>query len=67
MTQHVAIPPGASSLEEAAPLVQIDTSNDKWSVIKHTRTYPTDSFGIIEFQGGGFMNKAMVSLIHVLH
>ncbi|KAM6937515.1 transient receptor potential cation channel subfamily M member 1b [Xenentodon cancila] len=59
VTQHVAIPPGASSLEEAAPLVQIDAPNDKWSVIKHTRTYPTDSFGIIEFQGGGFMNKAM--------
>ncbi|KAF6718516.1 Transient receptor potential cation channel subfamily M member 1 [Oryzias melastigma] len=59
VTHHVAIPPGASSLEEAAPLVQIDAPNDKWSVIKHTRTYPTDSFGIIEFQGGGFMNKAM--------
>ncbi|XP_069018078.1 transient receptor potential cation channel subfamily M member 1-like [Embiotoca jacksoni] len=28
-------------------------------MIKHTRTYPTDSFGIIEFQGGGFINKAM--------
>ncbi|CAG5957994.1 unnamed protein product [Menidia menidia] len=59
VTQHVAIPPGANSLEEATPLVQIDTPNDKWSVIKHTRTYPTDSFGIIEFQGGGFINKAM--------
>uniref|UniRef100_A0A8C7ZQY8 Transient receptor potential cation channel, subfamily M, member 1b n=1 Tax=Oryzias sinensis TaxID=183150 RepID=A0A8C7ZQY8_9TELE len=59
VTHHPAIPPGASSLEEAAPLVQIDTPNDKWSLIKHTRTYPTDSFGIIEFQGGGFMNKAM--------
>uniref|UniRef100_A0AAQ5ZM75 Transient receptor potential cation channel, subfamily M, member 1b n=1 Tax=Amphiprion ocellaris TaxID=80972 RepID=A0AAQ5ZM75_AMPOC len=58
-TQHVAIPPGANSLEEAHQLVQIDTPKDKWSVIKHTRTYPTDSFGIIEFQGGGFINKAM--------
>ncbi|XP_075327286.1 transient receptor potential cation channel subfamily M member 1b [Odontesthes bonariensis] len=59
VTQHVAIPPGAKSLEEATPLVQIDAPNDKWSVIKHTRTYPTDSFGLIEFQGGGFINKAM--------
>uniref|UniRef100_A0A671UDN6 Transient receptor potential cation channel, subfamily M, member 1b n=1 Tax=Sparus aurata TaxID=8175 RepID=A0A671UDN6_SPAAU len=58
-TQHVAIPPGANSLEEAHQLVQIDTPKDKWSVIKHTRTYPTDSFGLIEFQGGGFINKAM--------
>ncbi|XP_077372971.1 transient receptor potential cation channel subfamily M member 1b isoform X3 [Festucalex cinctus] len=58
-TQHVAIPPGANSLEEAHQLVQIDTHKDKWSVIKHTRTYPTDSFGVIEFQGGGFINKAM--------
>ncbi|XP_063335702.1 transient receptor potential cation channel subfamily M member 1 isoform X2 [Pelmatolapia mariae] len=58
-TQHVAIPPGANSLEETHQLVQIDTPKDKWSVIKHTRTYPTDAFGIIEFQGGGFINKAM--------
>ncbi|KAM8860937.1 transient receptor potential cation channel subfamily M member 1b isoform 2-T2 [Synchiropus picturatus] len=58
-TQHVAIPPGASSVEEAHPLVQIDSHKDKWTVIKHTRTYPTDAFGVIEFQGGGFINKAM--------
>uniref|UniRef100_A0A671UFJ0 Transient receptor potential cation channel, subfamily M, member 1b n=1 Tax=Sparus aurata TaxID=8175 RepID=A0A671UFJ0_SPAAU len=45
--------------QEAHQLVQIDTPKDKWSVIKHTRTYPTDSFGLIEFQGGGFINKAM--------
>ncbi|XP_028286263.1 transient receptor potential cation channel subfamily M member 1b [Parambassis ranga] len=58
-TQHVAIPPGANSIEEANQLVHIDTPRDKWTVIKHTRTYPTDAFGIIEFQGGGFINKAM--------
>lgn len=62
-TQHVAIPPGANSVEEAIQLVQIDTPKDKWSVIKHTRTYPTDAFGVIEFQGGGFINKAMVRLL----
>ncbi|TNN00475.1 hypothetical protein fugu_011721 [Takifugu bimaculatus] len=58
-TQHVAIPPGANSVEETIQLVQIDTPKDKWSIIKHTRTYPTDAFGVIEFQGGGFINKAM--------
>lgn len=47
-------------MEEAHQLVQIDTQRDKWSVVKHTRTYPTDAFGVIEFQGGGFVNKAMV-------
>lgn len=66
-TQHVAIPPGANSIEEANQLVHIDTPRDKWTVIKHTRTYPTDAFGIIEFQGGGFINKAMVSLYKELH
>ncbi|XP_037623668.1 transient receptor potential cation channel subfamily M member 1 isoform X1 [Sebastes umbrosus] len=59
MVQHPAIPAGANSLEEANQLVQIDTPKDKWSQIKHTRTYPTDAFGLIEFQGGGFINKAM--------
>uniref|UniRef100_A0A3B4ZAJ9 Transient receptor potential cation channel, subfamily M, member 1b n=4 Tax=Seriola TaxID=8160 RepID=A0A3B4ZAJ9_SERLL len=58
-TQHAAIPPGANSVEETNQLVQIDTPKDKWTVIKYTRTYPTDAFGIIEFQGGGFVNKAM--------
>eukprot|EP00064_Thunnus_orientalis_P000346 superscaffoldBa00000018_g346 len=58
-TQHAAIPPGATSVEETHQLVQIDNPKDKWSVIKHTRTYPTDAFGVIEFQGGGFINKAM--------
>lgn len=47
-------------------MVHIDTPKDKWSVIKHTRTYPTDAFGLIEFQGGGFINKAMVRLIYIV-
>lgn len=66
IAQHVAIPPGANSVEETHQLVQIDTPKDKWSVIKHTRTYPTDAFGLIEFQGGGFINKAMVRLAYVV-
>lgn len=59
-SHHVAIPPGSSSVEEHQ-LVQIDAQKDKWSVVKHTRTYPTDAYGLIEFQGGGFVNKALVS------
>ncbi|XP_062245493.1 transient receptor potential cation channel subfamily M member 1-like [Platichthys flesus] len=58
-TQHAAIPPGASSVEETNQLVQLDTPKDKWTLLKYTRTYPTDAFGLIEFQGGGFINKAM--------
>lgn len=60
--QHPAIPPGsANNSAEENQLVQIDVLQEKWGVVKHTRTYPTDSYGIIEFQGGGFINKAMVS------
>ncbi|XP_069385082.1 transient receptor potential cation channel subfamily M member 1-like isoform X2 [Paralichthys olivaceus] len=58
-TQHAAIPPGANSVEETNQLVQLDTPKDKWTLLKYTRTYPTDAFGLIEFQGGGFINKAM--------
>ncbi|XP_076026516.1 transient receptor potential cation channel subfamily M member 1b [Genypterus blacodes] len=58
--QHPAIPAGsANNSAEENQLVQIDTPQEKWGVVKHTRTYPTDSYGIIEFQGGGFINKAM--------
>ncbi|KAG7276232.1 hypothetical protein CRUP_018614, partial [Coryphaenoides rupestris] len=40
-------------------LVHLELPQEKWSVAKHTRTYPTDAYGTIEFQGGGFINKAM--------
>ncbi|XP_062317558.1 transient receptor potential cation channel subfamily M member 1-like isoform X2 [Osmerus eperlanus] len=61
-TQHVAIPPGAITnkpLGENHQLVQIDAPQERWSVLKHTQTSATDAFGTIEFQGGGFINKAM--------
>ncbi|CAL9697510.1 unnamed protein product [Knipowitschia caucasica] len=71
--QHVAIPPGATSLEEHSGAM-IDPTKDKWTVVKHTRTYPTDAYGMIEFQGGGFVNKAMyirctfdTKVDHLLH
>ncbi|ERE80371.1 transient receptor potential cation channel subfamily M member 1 isoform 2 [Cricetulus griseus] len=38
---------------------QVDAQPGKWSVSKHTQSYPTDSYGTLEFQGGGYSNKAM--------
>lgn len=38
----------------------MEAQPEKWSVSKHTQTYPTDAYGNLEFQGGGHSNKAMV-------
>ncbi|XP_034437265.1 transient receptor potential cation channel subfamily M member 1a [Hippoglossus hippoglossus] len=58
VTQHTAILPGAK--EEGAPLVQLEVQTaERWSPLKHTQTSPTDAYGVIEFQGGGHVNKAM--------
>ncbi|KAL1774335.1 transient receptor potential cation channel subfamily M member 1 isoform X1, partial [Sigmodon hispidus] len=57
--QHIPpLPSGAPSTtgEESK---QVDTQSVKWCVTKHTQSYPTDSYGILEFQGGGYCNKAM--------
>ncbi|KAM9423897.1 transient receptor potential cation channel subfamily M member 1-like isoform 2-T2 [Salvelinus alpinus] len=32
---------------------------ERWSVLKHTQATPTDTYGTMEFQGGGHVNKAM--------
>uniref|UniRef100_A0A8C6THV7 Transient receptor potential cation channel, subfamily M, member 1a n=1 Tax=Neogobius melanostomus TaxID=47308 RepID=A0A8C6THV7_9GOBI len=32
---------------------------EKWSALKHTQTMATDAYGVVEFQGGGQINKAM--------
>ncbi|KAK7919223.1 hypothetical protein WMY93_010507 [Mugilogobius chulae] len=32
---------------------------ERWSAIKHTQATPTDTYGVVEFQGGGHVNKAM--------
>uniref|UniRef100_A0AAY4EE23 Transient receptor potential cation channel subfamily M member 1 n=1 Tax=Denticeps clupeoides TaxID=299321 RepID=A0AAY4EE23_9TELE len=53
--QHVA----NKVLDETGQLVPVDPLMDKWSVAKHTQAFPTDSYGTIEFQGAGFVNKAM--------
>uniref|UniRef100_A0A8C1AHL0 Transient receptor potential cation channel, subfamily M, member 1b n=1 Tax=Cyprinus carpio carpio TaxID=630221 RepID=A0A8C1AHL0_CYPCA len=61
VTQHTAIAAGAvtNKPSEENKLVQVDPPQEKWSVVKHTQTVPTDAYGTIEFQGGGFINKAM--------
>ncbi|XP_036024812.1 transient receptor potential cation channel subfamily M member 1 [Onychomys torridus] len=59
INQHIPpLPSGAPSTtgEESK---QVDAQSGKWSVSKHTQSYPTDSYGILEFQGGGYSNKAM--------
>ncbi|KAM4744784.1 transient receptor potential cation channel subfamily M member 1-like isoform 2-T2 [Anableps anableps] len=58
VAQHTPIPAGA--VEEMAQLVQLDVQpTEKWSVLKHTQTFSTDAYGVLEFQGGGHVNKAM--------
>uniref|UniRef100_A0A8B9RI91 Transient receptor potential cation channel, subfamily M, member 1b n=1 Tax=Astyanax mexicanus TaxID=7994 RepID=A0A8B9RI91_ASTMX len=61
LTQHAAIPSAAVTNKPAVDnlLVQVDPPQEKWTVSKHTQTSPTDAYGTIEFQGGGFINKAM--------
>ena len=57
----MALPPGAPAKEEANPLVQVvELPPERWSVAKHTQVSPTDSYGSLEFKGGGHTNKAMV-------
>lgn len=59
VTQHTCAPSG--SKEEGAPLVQLEVQPaEKWNPVKHTQSSPTDAYGVIEFQGGGHVNKAMV-------
>ena len=59
VTQHTSVPSGPK--EEGVPLVQLEVQPaERWSPLRHTHTSPTDSYGVIEFQGGGHINKAMV-------
>ncbi|XP_044213224.1 transient receptor potential cation channel subfamily M member 1-like isoform X1 [Thunnus albacares] len=58
VTQHTSIPSGPR--EDGAPLVQLDVQPaERWNPLKHTQTRPTDAYGILEFQEGGHVNKAM--------
>ncbi|KAI7813826.1 transient receptor potential cation channel subfamily M member 1a isoform X2 [Triplophysa rosa] len=73
--QHVAILPGSTNKSaDEVQGVQNEPSQEKWSVAKHTQASPTDAYGIIEFQGGGHVNKAMYIRVsydskpdHLLH
>ncbi|XP_070761394.1 transient receptor potential cation channel subfamily M member 1-like [Enoplosus armatus] len=73
VTQHNFVPAGAR--EDGAPQVQLEVQPaERWSPLKHTQTSPTDAYGVIEFQGGGHVNKAMYIRVsydckpdHLLH
>lgn len=58
--QHIPPLPSVTPSSTAEDTKQGDAQSGKWSVSKHTQSYPTDSYGILEFQGGGYSNKAMV-------
>lgn len=59
VTQHTSILPGCK--DDGAPLVQLEVQPvERWNPLKHTQPSPTDAYGVIEFQGGGLINKAMV-------
>ncbi|XP_064336577.1 transient receptor potential cation channel subfamily M member 1 [Camelus dromedarius] len=57
--QHIPPLPSVTSSKNGEENKQVETQPEKWSVGKHTQSYPTDSYGILEFQGGGCSNKAM--------
>ncbi|XP_051918376.1 transient receptor potential cation channel subfamily M member 1-like isoform X2 [Hippocampus zosterae] len=50
VAQHSAVP------EAERPEVR---PPERWTALKHTRAAPTDAYGVIEFQEGGHVNKAM--------
>uniref|UniRef100_A0A2K6GU35 Transient receptor potential cation channel subfamily M member 1 n=1 Tax=Propithecus coquereli TaxID=379532 RepID=A0A2K6GU35_PROCO len=58
--QHIPPLPSLTPSKNGEENKQADAQPEKWSVTKHTQSYPTDSYGILEFQGGGYSNKAMV-------
>lgn len=66
IAQHPFLPVG--NKEEGAPLVDVDVqTREKWSILKHTQASPTDTYGVLEFQGGGQVNKATVSSMLPFH
>ncbi|XP_045416798.1 transient receptor potential cation channel subfamily M member 1 [Lemur catta] len=58
-SQHIPPLPSLTPSKNEEENKQVDAQPEKWSVTKHTQSYPTDSYGILEFQGGGYSNKAM--------
>uniref|UniRef100_H3CXY4 Transient receptor potential cation channel, subfamily M, member 1a n=1 Tax=Tetraodon nigroviridis TaxID=99883 RepID=H3CXY4_TETNG len=57
IVQHHPLQTG--NKDEESPLVDVTVpTTERWSVLKHTQASPTDAYGLIEFQGGGQVNKA---------
>ncbi|XP_069654130.1 transient receptor potential cation channel subfamily M member 1 isoform X5 [Haliaeetus albicilla] len=59
INQHIPPPPSITANKNEEETKQPEAQPEKWSVSKHTQTYPTDAYGNLEFQGGGHSNKAM--------
>uniref|UniRef100_A0A452DYM8 Transient receptor potential cation channel subfamily M member 1 n=1 Tax=Capra hircus TaxID=9925 RepID=A0A452DYM8_CAPHI len=57
--QHIPPLPSVTASKNGEENKLAEVQPEKWSVGKHTQSYPTDSYGILEFQGGGYSNKAM--------
>lgn len=61
LLQHIPIPVETANKDGEDPTKQLEVQPEKWSISKHTQALPTDAFGNLEFQGGGHINKSMVS------
>uniref|UniRef100_A0A7N4NZU3 Transient receptor potential cation channel subfamily M member 1 n=2 Tax=Sarcophilus harrisii TaxID=9305 RepID=A0A7N4NZU3_SARHA len=59
ISQHIPPLPSTTPNKNVEENKQMEAQPEKWSVNKHTQVYPTDSYGMLEFQGGGHSNKAM--------
>uniref|UniRef100_A0A6I8P5T6 Transient receptor potential cation channel subfamily M member 3 n=1 Tax=Ornithorhynchus anatinus TaxID=9258 RepID=A0A6I8P5T6_ORNAN len=59
ITQHIPPLPSTTISRNGEENKRVETQPEKWTISKHTQTSPTDSYGILEFQGGGHSNKAM--------
>ncbi|XP_057690569.1 transient receptor potential cation channel subfamily M member 1-like isoform X2 [Corythoichthys intestinalis] len=51
--------PGEEGRVDGPPVRLEVQAKERWSPLKHTRASPTDAYGVIEFQEGGHVNKAM--------
>ncbi|ELK24166.1 Transient receptor potential cation channel subfamily M member 3, partial [Myotis davidii] len=56
---HIPPLPSATSGRNGEESTELEAPPEKWSVGRHTQAYPTDAYGTLEFQGGGYCNKAM--------
>ncbi|XP_059533913.1 transient receptor potential cation channel subfamily M member 1 isoform X2 [Myotis daubentonii] len=56
---HIPPLPSVTSSKNGEESTELEAPPEKWSVGRHTQAYPTDAYGTLEFQGGGYCNKAM--------